>query len=344
MEQVAVFEQQPPFCNTGVEMTEPVSVAVHWLRGTTVQHGIDDVLGYLAGALGQSVEVSMFGRLGYSDGYRVGPVEVWHHPEQPQMGVCVEVNGGACDILGSVKVAEVWAALGLRASRLDLAADNCPFTPEQLWREWLADNVRTRVKKLDPEKLAAKGYTIRPGLENVRAHEWHESMTGSTLDMGSRSSSQFARVYDRRGFTRFELELKGRTAAVAADYALGALLGEGVESFAGSVLGLVRRFVDFVDAPSAEHASRRELLPFWAAFVAGVEKATLSLGEVAERTLDDVFAWLERQAGPALALVASAAPGEALRELVARGRRRLGARHQAVLERSAGWAVPQLSV
>lgn len=324
-------------------MTERVSVAVHWLRGTTVLHEVDAVVGYLAESLGASVEVSMFGRLGYADGYQVGPVSVWHHPDQPQMGVCVEVNGGACEILGSVKVAEVWAALGLRLSRLDVAADNCPFTPEQLFREWVAGNVRTRVKVLDPEKMAAKGYTIRPGLEDVRVHEWHESMTGCTLDMGSRSSGQYARVYDRRGFTRFELELKGRTAAAAGSLVLGRLLTEGVEGFAGSVLGLVRRFVDFVDVSSAEHASRRELLPFWAAFVAGVEKASLSLGEVAERTLDDAFEWLERQAGPMLALVAAAAPGEALRELVARGRRRWRDRHRVILERSAGWSVPQLT-
>ena len=335
MEQVPMW--QPPGSNTGVEITEAVRTGVHWMRGTTVGHGVDEVLGYLAAELDASVEVAMFGRHGYSDGYRVGPVAVFHHPEHPAMGVCVDVDGGACDVLGTQRVARVAVALGLRLSRLDLAVDGCPFTPDDLRREWLAGNVRTRAKAPDVERLAARGLSVRPGLEDVPTHEWSEGPTGTQFRMGSRASEAFARCYDRRGPVRFELELKGRTAAAAA---VLLQLVDDEAAFSRGVLGFVRRFVDFVDASSDTNASRRSLLGFWAAFVGGVERWRLSVAGAVERTLDEVWAWLERQAAPALALVASAAGRGALGELVDRGRRRWRSHHRGVLARSPDWAYP----
>lgn len=307
------------------------------MRGVALRADVDDVIEVVARFVGESVEHLPHGRHGYADGYAVGPVRVFHHPGHESMGVCVEVEGAGCEVLGTRRVSDLAVRLGLRVSRVDLAVDGCPFTPSELRREWFAGNVRTRVKVPDAARLEARGLSIRPGLEDVRMHKWHESPTGTTFYMGSRASEQFARVYDQRGPVRFELELKGDTAAAAAPMVWEAVAAGNLGPVA---LGLIRRFVDFVVSDSSCHASRRELSGFWARFVEGVERATLSLGEVTERTLDEVWEWLEHQAGPALALVATAGRIEALKELARRGRRRWKGKHRDVLARSSGWSVP----
>jgi DNA relaxase NicK len=48
----------------------------------------------------------------------------------------------------------------------------------------------------------------RAEFAHVRTCEWMTSLMGDTFYMGSRSSTQFARCYNARGFTRFEMELK----------------------------------------------------------------------------------------------------------------------------------------
>lgn len=329
---------QPPSSKTGVEVTEPAyAVGVHWMRGVALRADVDAVIASVAAFVGESVERLAHGRYGYADGYAVGPVRVFHHPANESMGVCVEVEGAGCEVMGTGRVASLADELKLRVSRLDLAVDGCPFTPADLRREWVKGNVRTRVKKPDVARLEAQGLTVRPGLEDVRVHKWHESTTGTTFYMGSRASEQYARVYDQRGPVRFELELKGDTAAAAAPLVWEAI---GAGNLGPVALGLIRRFVDFVDAESDAHASRRDLLPMWAEFVSGVERATLSLEEVVERTLDEVWEWLEHQAGPALALIASAGRLGALQELARRGRLRWREKHRDVLARSPGWAVP----
>ena len=309
----------PPASDTGVEIT----AGVHWLRGTAVQDA-ESVLDWLTGFLGESVVVLDRGRFGYSDGYLVGPVTVLSHPQKRDMGVCVEIPGEACEELGLARLRAIWSGLGLRVSRLDLAIDGAAFTPAELRDQWRLGNVRTRVKlakNARPDRL-------------WRNCNWHESATGDTFSMGRRTSTQFARCYDSRGVTRFELELKERAAAVAASELLAAPTGK----FMLLALGWVRRFVDFVDAASNENPSRQTLLPFWEAFLNGAEKARVRLGGVVRRTAEDVRAWVEHQVAPGLAVVAHVFGPGVLTDLLRHGRGRWGARHLAMVTASEGTA------
>ena len=181
---------QPPVCDTGAIST---SVAVHWLRGVSSMPVLD-VVDYLAGFLGESVELRPGGRHGYSRTFVVGPVTVWSSETRPEC--CVEVTGSACEVLGLERLAVLFFGLQLRASRVDLAVDHCPFTPQQLRSEWMRNNVRSAARVPDVAALAARGLALKPGYEGVRSCKWDESPTGSTFRMGSRSSSQMARCYD----------------------------------------------------------------------------------------------------------------------------------------------------
>ena len=168
----------PPACNTGAEITtREVEVGIHWLRGTSWA-GLDSVLGAVVGEVGESVVVLDRGMFGYREGFAVGPVRVYHHPDKPEMGVCVEVPGEACEELGAVGLGRLYVGLDLRASRLDIALDHCGFTPSQLRDEWTAGNVRTLCKV--PENA-------RQGRE-WRTCDWKQNALGDTFTMGSRTS------------------------------------------------------------------------------------------------------------------------------------------------------------
>lgn len=293
---------------------------MHWLRGTT-KAPLDAVLGEVVREVGESVVVLDGSNHGYAEGYAVGPVKVYHHEERPDMGVCVEFTGEACEELGAVRVGRLHVGLGLRASRFDLATDHCPFTPAELRDEWRADNVRTRAKV--PENA-------RPDRQ-WRSSDWRSNAQGDTFRMGSRSSQQMARCYDSRGFTRFELELKGDTAQRAAgEFFAAVAMGDAV-LLRSRALAWIRRFVDFVDAGEDSNISRAPLLEFWARFVEGVEKATVQLGGEAVRTVERTHTWLERQVASALAVVADSMGADAVLRLIEGGRQRYRGAHRAMV-------------
>lgn len=304
---------KPPVGNTGVEIT----AGVHWLAGTVLKDSVDSVLDWLAGWLGESVVVLDRGANGYSEAYLVGPVKVMANELRPDMGVFVEVPGAGCDELGLSALVELGARL--RVSRLDLAVDNCPFTPAEIRDAWRSGHVRTRCKVPDNARADRQW----------RTSKWHESATGDTFTMGGRQSLQFARVYDSRGFTRFELELK-RGAAQAAFEQVSAAVQGNSEVVGLVVLSWVRRFVDFVDRDSDSNVSRAALLPFWEAFIAGAEKARVVLEGAITRTVDDAWRWLERQASPYLAVVRERFGEDRLLRMIERGKNRWGSKHRAL--------------
>lgn len=310
----------PPLGNTGAEIT----AGIHWLSGTVL--GLEPVEGeervspaeqvvdWLATLLDESVVALDHGSKGYTEAFLVGPVKVLGNERRPDMGVFVEVSGAGCEELGLQRLIEIGDVL--RVSRLDLALDDCPFTPAQIRDEWRADNVRTRCKV--PEDAL-------PGRE-WRTCSWHESATGDTFSMGSRQSTQYARCYNSRGFTRFELELK-RGAAVAAFE----MVKQEPENLGEVALRWVRRFVDFVDKCQGENVSRAVLLPFWADFIAGASKARVVLEGMVRRTVADVRHWVEKQVAPAMGILWHVFGTEELLRLVFAGRKRWGTRHRAIL-------------
>lgn len=306
----------PPSSTTGVEVT----VGIHWYRGTIHQRSVHDVLQFLVARYSESVVVLDRGRHGYTDGYLVGNMRVYVHPERLDMGVMFEVEGEGCEVLGSGEIAHVALELGARASRLDLAVDGCPFEPARLRDAWRAGNVRTRVKVMANAR--------RDRL--WRNCEWTEKPDGDMFRMGRRSSTQYARCYDRRGLTRFELELKGEAAAAGANELLEALRSD-ANAFRMGVLGWVRRFVDFVDRESRGHASRCQLLPFWEAFVAGVDVARVTLAGAVQRTIQEVLAWVDRQVAPSLALLVVGFGKDEVLRIAERGHLRWKGRHRAML-------------
>ena len=306
----------PPPSTTGAEVT----AGVHWYRGVTLTVPVGDVLLSLQRRWGEAAVPLVRGQGGYNLGWIIGYARVYANLERPDMGVMVEIGGEACEALGTGEIANIHSMLRLRCARLDLAHDGCPFTPEMVREAWRAGDVRSRAKV--PRNA-------RPDRQ-WRKSTWSESAEGDLFTMGSRQSTQYARCYDRRGVTRFELELKGKAAEVAANQLLHARL-EAVEGFASESLGWVRRFADFVDQASSCHTSRRVLLRWWADFVQLAAVARVTLAPRRVRTLEQVRCWVDYQVAPSLALLYEGYGSEVVLGLARKGKARWTARHRTLL-------------
>lgn len=297
-----------------------VTGGVHWYRATTSEHSAEVIAGQLAARFGESVEVVERGRYTYASAYIVGPFRVYWTEGRPEC--CIDVPGAACEQIGAEGVA--WfLEQGWKATRLDLAVDGCPFTPRMVRSAWVAGDVRTRVK------------VARDALESRawRACEWSEHPTGDLFGMGRRVSEQYARCYDRRGSTRFELELKGGTAVAASELVRDALQG-GARSFILTAVSLIRRFVDFVSAESDTNASRRELLGWWLRFVRAIPTAVVELVQPVRRTLGETREWFKRQVGPLFAVMHRVYGAAFLEAVAAEGSDRWGSRHRRLLSQA----------
>ena len=292
--------------------------------GGTTFAPLDDVLGFLSSTLhGADFTVRDSGVNGYTKTYTtLYGLRVYTNQERPEMGTHIIADGNACESLGYKLIQFIYHGLLLRLSRLDLAVDHCPFTPEELHKHWLKDDVRTACKPARNPK---------PGREGIRTHTWYSSPTGDTLNMGSRQSTAFARCYNERGFTRFELELKSERAEKAAG-----VVFEDPDTFQSIVLGLVQEFVDFVDAKSDTNRSRCLLLPFWKEFVEGGKRIKILMQPRPELTIGRLIDWIEGQVAPSLALYeiikeATFKRDVHRRELRIIGLKRLKKRHRALL-------------
>lgn len=316
LQAVAVDSQGevPPSGNTGVSVTGGSWVGVHWLTGTTFNVAVGDVVSRIQELTGIDPVRLPRGSRGYRVVHRLGPVVVFSEGNE-DMGVSVEVEGEGCELLGFDGLCSLWADLQLRVSRIDLAADGAPFSPAKAWEAWTAGQVRTKVK------TKARAIT---GREGWRSGTWMSSAEGDTAVFGSARSNRLIRVYDRRGATRVELQVRKEAAeAIASDVFLRPF-----EELPRAVLGHIRAFVDFVDVEASGNIGRAPLLPFWDAFCGHVEKAQVRLTGTVLRTFEKVDRWLREQVAPSLAVWMQRLGSEKVEELFTLGRARWTRQHE----------------
>lgn len=294
-------EAPPPASGTGVDIT------AHWVRGGFHQPE-DDVLDLVndltEGGYGETLD---FGRFMYRKQHRfVGGLTVFVEPSVDNMPpVLVECPGTACEFLGLEKLRVLFCNAEL--SRVDVAFDHAMFTPAEV-AGWARDrNCRTRAQRIRFDSKIK-------GADDE----------GDKLTIGSRASEQYLRVYDRRGFTRMELELKGNMARAFRDVLLSA-----DEVFKRTAVGMLRQFVDFVDAAATSNISRAPLLPAWASFTEELERVRIRVVGAVQPTVDRVVHFIEHQV--AATLYTYARLGYSVGELLQNGRRRLKARHRSLL-------------
>jgi hypothetical protein len=192
---------------------------------------------------------------------------------QPQAPQAVEGDDGVPEAADyDSGQADPGLARVFKVTRLDLAFDHVPFTVEHCITAGTGDarNVRSPVRK-------------GTALHSLGEREAGED--GDTFVWGSRKSkSRLVRAYDRRGFVRFEMEWRGDR----SDLLARELANLAPESWAKRSIAHLRDFIDFVDRAASLNVSRCPLLPWWAAFVNGVDRIHLKIEKPSRPLVDKV--------------------------------------------------------
>ncbi len=289
----------PPLTNRGVTVAW---MGVHWFAGVTRSHSAAAVLDMLSDFLAASVVPRSRGGYGYGCSAGVGGASVYWSLDRAD--VFVVVPGEVCEVLGVVDLVALASLAELEpSSRIDLAWDITGVSVAQFAGSWHGGDLVTRAHR----------------------DSWqdHQNAEGRTFYMGSRSSGRMARVYDRRGPTRLEMEWKGERAVQL----WRRLLAVAEDGWSAEAMSELRAFVDFRDRSSGVRPDFCPLLPWWDEVTAGADRSCTCIPREA-RTLEDLQRWLHRQVAPVLALVldASSDPDLDLAGLLGPGRERYSRR------------------
>jgi hypothetical protein len=216
--------------------------------------------------------------------------------------VFVSLPGSVCELLSIPALVALATVLELEpTSRLDLAWDAEGFTPA------------------DCRAAARRGDVVaRVQFSKAESSKWVEDGAGSsTYYMGARTSSRMVRVYDRRGPTRVELEVKAERAVLL----WRSLLAVDLEDWSAAGLAELRAFVDFRDRSSGVRPDCCKLLPWWAAFVEGAGRSAVCIPREPQ-TLERAVHWLRLSVSPTLALAHDVLGPDLLRDMLTVGRDR----------------------
>lgn len=297
------LNEEPPASNTGVLTT---TVRLDYLSFTleNSEENFERLWGLVDAT---DIKILAYGGLGYIasanilDGGRV----FWH-PERLEMGIHVKLNARSLALIemcpiGLLNRVRHWAG---KITRLDIAFDDksAVLDMDEMYKKILKGEVVTRWRTVTRVSGARVG---------------DDKKIGDTINVGSRVSESFLRIYDKkqemiaRGkdvsevdtWTRVELELKGDKAnafgLILAETALGGGLTTAAEQCASLLAGLLE-FKE--ENPHDVNKTRWLQSPFWLKFVGNVSKLTLSLPKTI-KTLDDSKEWVRSQASATLAMI-----------------------------------------
>jgi DNA relaxase NicK len=189
--------------------------------------------------------------------------------------------------------------------RIDLAFDNCPFTPIQVEESIRVGNVRSLAKRESLEVHNSPFALKDNGEEGTY-----------TVNFGSRSSERMIRVYDKRGYTRLELELKELRADLVARELFQA------DDISKWYEIMVRHLKDFIDFD----------ISWWEEFVGGYGRAWAIVTKPKEVEMGKLINWIDRQVTPALSVLVDTQPEEVMNILLKRGRERRGSKYNLLLD------------
>jgi hypothetical protein len=268
----------PPTTNRGATVangeTTGLTIGLHWITLTAFTNPANlgsHVVNYLLGeTLSDPMKwVEVFLDSGASGrrykSIRIGPhgIKLYSAPVHG-LHCSLEIPGEAIEALGHTAIFEFLSELDAlthkdiegrarpvswRCTRLDIALDHAPFQPRDCYEAWRRRDVRCAA--------------------NWDRHKWEENPQGQLVRCGARSSMRYLRIYNRRGYTRVELELKG----LFADAAVHRYFQETSEEWKTTAVGMLRDYIDFVDRNTGGSSTRAELLPWWQAFVGDIPRA-----------------------------------------------------------------------
>ena len=218
----------------------------------------------------------------------------------------LEIPGKACEVIPNhcfLALMKYLAAVHpekYRFKRIDLAIDNVPFEPQQVEKAIREEKVRTDAKR---ETL------------KIYNSPYEKKETGGlgtyTVQLGSNQSERMITVYNRRGFTRLEFQVKDKRAdLIASDL----LKGSNFDHWFSVIVSHLRDFIDFDTA-------------WWTEFVSSQGRANQTVTTPKEITVDRTMHWLFHAVAPAVSAMNDAVSDEIPKLLVEVGRKHRGPRY-----------------
>ena len=232
------------------------------------------------------------GGLGYKDQLFNNNIRIYYNGNVG-MGICTSISGKGCRYMESQGI-DLWSLLfrlarsaRINITRLDLALDTDIK---------LIDKIRANI---DSKKYISKSrsisYICKSGKDSTRTE---------TIYLGSRSSDLMIRIYDKAveqgldeiDWERWEIVLKKDKIMEAFP-----LLKKNISQTFKNILYTYFRPISKIKS----NKSRSEVEKWYMKFLGEVEKVSL-YREPSQKTIEDKWAWVEKQVAPTLSLLALA--------------------------------------
>lgn len=192
----------------------------------------------------------------------------WGH-RTVQDATSVVFTGDACDVIDA-KLDKLMSYLNLhkfKITRVDFAVDEVPLSVKELYEYWEKSEFATR--------------SHRATYLETAKHGKYEC----TLNLGSRQSERYMRIYDKRGYVRMELELKDEVAHSSFLF----YVSRGIDA----VVSMMRDYLHVMPVKLRE-------------FMDGLSKVLLDavrVVRIVEKSISKKLQWLYKQVARTLAIV-----------------------------------------
>lgn len=225
-----------------------------------------------------------------------------------------EIPGAACDCIDAGYLVALGELLEgnfkdqYKFTRFDFAFDHVPFTPQQV-EEAIKNNALRSLGKRETLEVHSSPFAER---ENGEIGTY-------TVEFGSRTSERMIRVYNKRGFTRLEFQMKDKRAHLVAKQVCTC-----TQQTVGYYIVLAH-LLDYIDFQT----------DWWETFKDGTERAQAKVSTPREISMSKMVRWLDKQVTPALSVIRDVYPLELLESMIKRGRERRGVRYNLLLEQGS---------
>lgn len=291
-----------PDSNTGVLPT----ITQDYLA-FTIENSFEN-MEYLKGVFdNMSFEELGYGGMGYQKSAVLGDGgRVFWHPERLDMGLHVRLGAKALSqvLTTPVGLLNIVIGRGGKITRLDVAFDDFDgaLDIDKMYQKLILGEVTTRWRRV-----------ARIEGQNMGG----EDKTGCTVNVGSRVSEGFLRIYDKlleqrarkkdtgdlAHWVRVELELKGDKADVFGRILAATATGETKTTPGELCAELLLGLIDFKEASEGEtNKSRWKTSLWWGEFVHTAKKLKLSIPKD-KKTLQDSKDWIEKSVSSTLSMI-----------------------------------------
>ncbi|HEY60839.1 MAG TPA: replication initiation factor domain-containing protein [Anaerolineae bacterium] len=223
----------------------------------------------------------------------------------------IEIPGKACDHINW----EYFQALEQYLSsnfndqykyrRLDFAFDNVPFNPQDVEHAIKENQLRSLAKR-ETLKFHGSPFQLRD----------NDEIGTYTVELGSSTSQRMITVYNKRGPTRLEFQMRDKRAHLITCELFGA---DNITNWYEIMIGHLRDYVDFST-------------PWWDEFTQSIGRAWVTLSNPKEVSMEKILNWYENQIAPAFSVIVDTQSSEVINKMINRGRNRRGARYNFLLD------------